>query len=99
MALTAFVSMEPCDGRLEKQALQVRLYRDEASALIYPAGEYVTEELCISAAKECGESGPVLTHTENYSPSCRSKPVTSDDALAQQCISTYVLFKCIIIIR
>lgn len=58
MALTAFVSMEPCDGRLEKQALQVRLYRDEASALIYPAGEYVTEELCISAAKECGVSPP-----------------------------------------
>ncbi len=40
----------------EKQALQVRLYRDEASTLIYPAGEYTAQELCISAAKECGES-------------------------------------------
>lgn len=62
MALTAFVSMEPCDGRAEKQAcgaaLQVHLYccRDEASTLTYPPGEYVAEELCISAAKECGES-------------------------------------------
>lgn len=57
MALTAFVSMEPRDGPSEKQAsaLQVHLYKDEASALTYPAGEYVTEELCISAAQECGE--------------------------------------------
>ncbi|XP_026110435.1 tyrosine-protein kinase JAK2a [Carassius auratus] len=72
MALTAFVSMEPCanasgvsgDGASEKRAsgaaLQVHLYscRDEESALIYPPGEYVTEELCISAAKECSVSPP-----------------------------------------
>uniref|UniRef100_A0A671PU42 Tyrosine-protein kinase n=1 Tax=Sinocyclocheilus anshuiensis TaxID=1608454 RepID=A0A671PU42_9TELE len=72
MALTAFVSMEPCanashvsgDGPSEKQAcgaaLQVHLYscRDEASVLTYPHGEYVAEELCISAAKECGVSPP-----------------------------------------
>uniref|UniRef100_A0A8C1BBV6 Tyrosine-protein kinase n=1 Tax=Cyprinus carpio carpio TaxID=630221 RepID=A0A8C1BBV6_CYPCA len=62
MVLTAFVSMEPRDERVEKQAcgaaLQVHLYRDEASALTYPAGEYVTEELCISAAKECGVGPP-----------------------------------------
>uniref|UniRef100_A0A673KW97 Tyrosine-protein kinase n=1 Tax=Sinocyclocheilus rhinocerous TaxID=307959 RepID=A0A673KW97_9TELE len=72
MALTAFVSMELCanashvsgDGPSEKQAcgaaLQVHLYscRDEASALTYPHGEYVAEELCISAAKECGVSPP-----------------------------------------
>ncbi|KAK9954840.1 hypothetical protein ABG768_014760 [Culter alburnus] len=66
MALTALVTMETShvngDARSEKQAsgaaLQVHLYccRDEASALSYPPGEYVAEEICINAAKECGVS-------------------------------------------
>ncbi|XP_051960869.1 tyrosine-protein kinase JAK2a [Xyrauchen texanus] len=72
MALTAFVTMETSscvnvshvngDTASEKQtcgaALQVHLYncRDDTSVLTFPPGEYIAEELCISAAKECGVS-------------------------------------------
>lgn len=72
MALTTFVTMETpsCvstahvngDSHSEKSsssaALEVHLLccRDESRVLSYPPGEYVTEEICISAAKECGIS-------------------------------------------
>lgn len=41
-----------------------------ASVLTFPSGEYVAEELCISAAKACGESqedfsSDVCPHTQN----------------------------------
>lgn len=40
------------------------------STLTFPSGEYVAEELCISAAKACGESqedfrSEVCSHTQN----------------------------------
>ncbi|KAL4623120.1 tyrosine-protein kinase JAK2-like [Arapaima gigas] len=46
-------------GSTYKPALRVHLYcdkqhRERCAPLSYPAGEYVAEEICIQAAKECG---------------------------------------------
>ncbi|XP_056586772.1 tyrosine-protein kinase JAK2a isoform X3 [Triplophysa dalaica] len=69
MALTPFVTMETpswnvnSDGHSEKElcsaALQVHLLccrEKESNVLSYPPGEYITEEICITAAKQCGIS-------------------------------------------
>ncbi|XP_067279364.1 tyrosine-protein kinase JAK2a isoform X2 [Pseudorasbora parva] len=48
----------PSGKQVSSAALQVHLYacRDEPSSLTYPPGDYVAEEICISAARECGIS-------------------------------------------
>lgn len=47
-------------AKLAMPALHIHIYHQERagpelSPLTYPAGQYVAEELCINAAKECGE--------------------------------------------
>lgn len=69
MAWSAFVAMEslthtnpPCPDPLKPAsgaALLVHLYycsqSSSSSTLSYPPADYTAEELCIKAAKECGE--------------------------------------------